>query len=368
MMVSLDEQEVIQSAVREFSESELKPLASKIDSDAMIPAELFQKLASIGIFGITCTQQYGGAGTSFETMMRVVSELGRVSASVALTCLNHNLACSILNDFGSEQQKSLLHELASCRKIAAVTVPQNLSSNPAKISYTLHNDEYILNGTKQYVVNGSFADVCITICGSNADVEFLIVEKGTEGFVQNTQIGLLGVRASGITHIQFHNVKTLQDRTIGTKEDAPKILQLLQEGIWLGLSSIALGIAKASLDAAVKYANQRVQFGKPIAKFEAIQEMISNIANDIQSTSALLDRIFRMKDHGKTKLNDCVTAKIIATSAAAKSAIFALKIHGGYGFIRDYPVERFVRDAKAIEILGGRNSDLRKITARKVLG
>jgi butyryl-CoA dehydrogenase len=367
-MASSDEQEIIQSTVREFSQNELKPLASKIDSEAMIPIELLQKLASLGMFGILCSQQYGGVGASFETMMRVVSELGQASASVALTCLNHNLACSILNEFGSEQQKNLLPELAAGKKFGAVTVPENLSSISAKTSCTLHDNEYILNGIKRYVVNGSFADVCITTCNSEGKTEFLIVEKDIEGFVQGKQVGLLGVRASGITHVQFHHAKTPKNRTIGTKEDTPKILQLLQDGIWLGLSSIALGITRASLDAAVKYANQRIQFGKPIAKFEAIQEMIANISNDMQSTSALLDRIFEMKNQGKNVLVDCASAKLITTTAATKSAKLALKIHGGYGFIRDYSVERFVRDAKAIEILGGRNSDLRMITAREVLG
>jgi len=365
-MASSEEQEIIQSTVREFSENELKPLASKIDSDALIPAELFQKLTSIGMFGILCSQQYGGVGAPFETMMEVISELGEASASVALTCLNHNLACSILDEFGSKKQKSLLSELALGKKIGAVA-SESFSSD-SKTSFMLDNDGYTINGIKQYVVNGSFADVCITECNSNNGAELVIAEKGMEGFVQGKSIGLLGVRASGIAHVHFQNVKAQKDRVLGTKEDALTILQLLQEGIWLGISSIALGIAKASLDAAVKYANQRVQFGKPIAKFEAIQEMISNITNGIQSISSLLDRISKVKDQDRNVWDEAAAAKVVATTMATKSAKLALKIHGGYGFIRDYPVERFVRDAKAIEILGGRNSELKMITAKKVLG
>ena len=365
-MASSEEQELIQSTVREFSENELKPLAPKIDSDALIPAELFQKLSSMGMFGILCSQQYRGAGAPFEAMMKVVSELGQASASVALTCLNHNLACSIFDKFGSKEQKSLLSELALGKKIGAVT-SESFSSD-SKASIVLSNDGYAISGIKQYVVNGSFADVCITKCNSNNGIEFLIAEKGTEGLVQGKSLGLLGVRASGITHVQFHNVKVSKDRALGTKEDAPTILQLLQEGVWLGISSIALGIARASLDAAVKYANQRIQFGKPIAKFEAIQEMISNIANDIQSTSSFLDRTSKMKDQGRNVWSESAAVKVIATTMATKSAKLALKIHGGYGFIRDYPVERLVRDAKAIEILGGRNSELKMVTAKKVLG
>ena len=365
-MASSEEQEIIQSTVREFSENELKPLASKIDSDALIPAELFQKLASMGMFGILCSQQHGGVGAPFETMMGVISELGEASASVALTCLNHNLTCNILDEFGSEEQKSLLSELALGKKIGAVA--SEGFSYDSKTSFVLGNDEYTINGIKQYVVNGSFADVCITECKSNNGTELVIAEKGMEGFVQGKSIGLLGVRASGIAHVHFQNVKAQKDRVLGTKEDALTILQLLQEGIWLGISSIALGIAKASLDAAVKYANQRVQFGKPIAKFEAIQEMISNITNGIQSISSLLDRISKVKDQDRNVWDEAAAAKVVATTMATKSAKLALKIHGGYGFIRDYPVERFVRDAKAIEILGGRNSELKMITAKKVLG
>jgi len=366
-MASSEEQEIIQSTVREFSENELKPLAAKIDSVASIPAELCQKLASIGMFGILCSQQYGGVGTSFETMMKVVSELGQSSASVALTCLNHNLACSILDEFGNKEQKNLLSELASGKKFGAIAVAEDPSFD-SKTSSALDNDGYTINGIKQYVVNGSFANVCIIECYSDNGIGFLIVEKGMEGFIQDKSIGLLGVRASGIAHIHFHNVKVSKDRVLRTKEDAPAILQLLQEGVWLGISSIALGIARASLDAAVKYANQRIQFGKPIAKFEAIQEMISSITNDIQSTSSLLDRISKMKYQGRNVWSEAASAKVVSTTTATKSARLALKVHGGYGFIRDYPVERFVRDAKAVEILGGRNSELKMMTAKKVLG
>jgi len=363
-MASSEEQEIIQSTVREFAENELRPLASKIDSDALIPADLFQKLTSMGVFGILCSEQYGGAGAPFETIIKVVSELGQASASVALTCLNHNLACSMLDEFGSGDQKKLLLGLAS-GKIGAIAVSEGLSFD-SKMSLALGNDGYVINGTKQYVVNGSFADVCITMCDSDGGTEFLILEE-TEGFVKGKSIGLLGVRASGITHIHFHNAKISKNRALGTKEDAPAILQLLQEGVWLGMASIALGIARASLSAAVKYANQRIQFGKPIAKFEAIQEMISIITNGIQSTSSLLDRISKIKDQGNNVWSEAAAAKVAATTMATKSAKLALKIHGGYGFIRDYSVERFVRDAKAIEILGGRNSDLQMETARKVL-
>ena len=365
-MAGSEEQEIIQSTVRGFAENELKPSASKIDSDALIPADLLQELTSIGVFGILCPEQYGGAGAAFETMMKVVGELGQASASVALTCLNHNLACSILDEFGSGGQKKLLHELALGKKLGAIAISGDLY-NSVETSSAVVNGGRTINGTKQYVVNGSFADVCIIMCNSDDKIEFLMVEKSIEGFVRGKSIGLLGARGSGIAHVSFHNATVTNDGILGTKEDAPAILQLLQEGIWLGMASITLGIARASLKASVKYANQRIQFGKPIAKFEAIQEMISIITNGIHSTSSLLDRISKTKDQGNNVWSEAAAAKVVATTMATKSAKLALRIHGGYGFIRDYPVERFVRDAKAIEILGGRNSDLQMETAWKVL-
>ncbi len=365
-MDNSEEQEIILSTVREFAENELKPLASKIDSDALIPPDLFQKLASIGLFGILCSKGYGGAGSPFETMLKVVSEIGRASASVALTCLNHNLVCSLLDKFGSEEHKSRLLELASGKKLGAVSVSGDLYDSARIPSLPIKNG-HIIDGTERYLVNGSFADVCIILCNSGNNIEFLVVEKGIEGLVQGKSIGLLGVRGSGIAHVNFHNAKVASGSILGTKENTPMIVQLFQEGVWLGMSSIALGIAKAALDAAVRYANERIQFGKPIAKFEAIQEMVSIITNGIQSTSSVLGRISKMKDQGTSILSEAAGAKVAATTMATKSAKLALKIHGGYGFIKDHPVERFVRDAKAIEILGGRNSELQMEMARKIL-
>lgn len=367
-----EEQEIIQLAVRDFAGNELKPLAPKIDADAIIPAGLLAKLSAIGLFGISAPQDFGGVGALFGTLISITSELSQTSASVALTSYQHNLACYLLNEFGSEQQKSkILPKLASGKKIGAIAITEGLSSfdlDAIKTSSIERDNAPIINGMKPYVVNGSFAHIFIVMCKSASNHQFFIVKNDSKGFAQGKRIGLLGVRASGISHLYFDGVAVSKENILGTKEDAPAILRSAQVGTWLGMSAVALGIAKASLDAATKYANQRVQFGKPIGRFEAIQDMIAQIANDIETTSALLDRISKLREKGKSVWKEAATAKVVATTMATKSAKIALRIHGGYGFIKDYPVERFVRDAKTVEILGDRNDELKTATARDVLG
>lgn len=368
-----EEQEIIKATVMEFTQNELKPLASKIDSDGAIPNHLLEKLASIGLFGILCPQEFGGVGAGVLTTAGAAAELAQGCASTALVLVNHSLTCSLLNEFGNAEQKSkLLPDMASGKKIGAIAISEGISSldlNSIRTSLTKDDDSYVVSGTKPYVVNGSFADVCIVLARASSDEhQFLIVESGVNGFVQGKSIGILGLRAAGISHLYFDQVSIPHGGALGTAEDTSAILRSAQEVMWLGVGGVALGIAKAALDAATKYANQRTQFGKQIGRFESIQDMISQIYTDVESTSSLLDGVSLLKDNKKSIWKEAATVKVFSTNMATRSAKYALKIHGGYGFIKDYPVERFVRDARTTEIIGDRNEELRAASARTILG
>lgn len=371
--MSLEEQGIIQATVREFTQNELKPFASKIDSDGAIPNHLVEKLASIGLFGILCSQEYGGVGAGVLTMARAATQLAQGCASTALVLVNHSLTCYLLNEFGDAEQKSkLLPDMASGKKIGAIAISEGISSldlNSIRTSLTKDDDSYIVSGTKPYVVNGSFADVYIVLARISSDEhQFLMVENGVNGFVRGESIGMLGLKAAGFSHLHFNRVSITIGGALGTTEDSSTILRSAQEVMWLGVGGVALGIAKAALEAATKYANERIQFGKQIGRFEAIQDMISQIYTDVESTSSLLDRVSLLKDNKKSIWKEAVAAKVFSTNMATRSAKYALKIHGGYGFIKDYPVERFVRDARATEIIGDRNEELKTASARTILG
>lgn len=372
MEITSEERNIIQSAVKEFAENELEQLAPKIDSDAAIPQDLLEKLSSIGLLGILSPQEYGGVGADIGTMMAVTSELAKACASTALVISNHNLMCSLLTEFGSEEQKSkLLPHLSSGKKIGAVAISEGLSSLDLEAIKTLsakNEGSYTLNGMKPFVVNGSFADVFIILSRvSSMNYQFLIVEKGSQGFVHAKNIPLLGARAAGITSLHFDDVSVPKEDALGTEEDAPVILRFAQEGTWFIYASSAVGIGRAALDASIKYATQRIQFGKAIGKLEAIQRMIFAIANNVEAMAALMEQIVKIEDHDK-RWGAAAATKVVATETATESAKYALKIHGGYGFIKDYPVERHVRDAKSLEILGDINEDLKTLYAKKTLG
>ena len=373
MKITSEERNIIRSAVKEIAESELKPLAPKIDSDTAIPQDLFKRLSSIGLFGILSPQEYGGVGADLGTMMAVTSELAKACASTALVISNHNLACSLLTEFSSEEQKSrLIPHLSSGKTIGAVAISEGPSSLDLEAIKTLsvkkNEDSYTLNGMKPFVVNGTFADVFIILSRvSSTNYQFLIVEKGSQGFVQEKNIPLLGVRAAGITALHLDDVRVPKGDALGTEEDAPELLRSAQEGTWFEYASLAAGIGMAALDASIRYATQRTQFGKAIGKFGTIQEMIFAIANNVEAVAALMEQIVRIEDPDK-RWEAAAATKVRATRTATESAKYALKIHGGYGFIKDYPVERYVRDAKSLEILGDINEDLKTLYAIKTLG
>ena len=371
MKITSEERNIIQSAVKEFAENELKPLAPKIDADAAIPQDLLEKLSSIGLFGILSPQEYGGVGADLGTMMAVTSELAKACASTALVISNHNLACSLLAEFGSDKQKSrLLPHLSSGKKIGVIAISEGLSSLDLDAIKTLsvkNESSYTLDGMKPFPVNGSFAHVFIILSRvSGMNYQFLIVEKGSQGFVQAKNKLLLGARAAGITALHFDDVSVPKEDALGTEEDASVILRSAQEGTWFAYASLAVGIGRAALDAATKYATQRTQFGRAIGKFEAIQGMIFAIANNVEAMAALMEQNVKIDSDKRWEV--AAATKVSATERATESAKFALKIHGGYGFIKDYPVERHVRDAKSLEILGDTNEELKTLYAKKTLG
>ncbi len=372
MPITSEELEIIQSTVREFVENELKPLSAKIDAEASIPQDLFEKLSSLGLFGILCPQEYGGAGADFDTMMAVTSELAKACASTTLVILTHNLACQLLAEFGSKEQKArLIPHLASGKKIGTVAITEGLSSLDLKSikTFSVQNENsFTLDGTKPTVVNGSFADVFIVLSRTSAkDYQFLIVEKNSKGFEQGEKIKIFGVRAAGISPIYFDEINLPKEDSLGTKEDATTILRFAQEYSWLGYASIGIGIGRAALEASIKYSKQRTQFGKPIGEFEAIRDIIIVGSVSVETLAALMKSLAETRQQGKSVWVGAAAAKLEATRMAKEAGRNAIRIHGGYGFIKDYPVERYARDGKALEILGDMNEDLKVLVAEDAL-
>jgi butyryl-CoA dehydrogenase len=373
-----EEQLMIQDTARKFAESELKPIAEEIDRTMEYPVEMFKKMGEIGFMGLTVPAEYGGTGTDMVSYAITIEELSRACASTGLGVAAHNsLACGPLIILGTEEQKQkYLPGLASGEAIGAFCLTEPHAGSDAaniKVTATKKGDKYILNGTKTYVTNGGWARYLITTALTDPEkgadgISAFIIENEFPGFVVGTKEKKLGVRASGTFEIVFEECEVPAANLLGGIEGGGfKAFMKTLEGGRVSIGAMALGIAQASYDAALAFSHDRKQFGQPISKFQATQMKLADMATGIHAARLMVYDAAARKDRGEEFGMYASMCKLFASELAIKVADQAVQIHGGFGYCREYHVERFYRDAKLTEIGEGTSEIQRIIIARNLL-
>jgi alkylation response protein AidB-like acyl-CoA dehydrogenase len=373
-----EEQELLRRTMREFAARELKAGAGARDEAARFPAELMGKLADSGLFGIHIPQDYGGAGFDAFSGAIVLEEIARVDAAVALMIASHNSLCAgHIVSFGNETQKQrYLPALASGASLGAwaLTEPHSGSDAAALKTRASHDgDHWTLNGEKQFISQGSTASVYVVMASTDptrgkAGISAFIVEAGTPGLKIGRSENKLGMRASDTAALRFEDLRVPGENLLGRLNGAfADVLQVLQGGR-VGIAAIAIGIARGALEEALEYARERIQFGKSLVQFEAIQWMLADMATELDAARLLTQRAARLKDLNKPFAQSASQAKLYAAEAAMRATTKSIQIHGGYGYIKDYPVERYFRDAKLCEIGEGTSEVQRMVIAKELLG
>ncbi len=372
-----EEQKLLKQTIRDFAQTQITSGAAERDEAARFPTELIPQMAELGLFGIMIPQDYGGAGLDAVSAAIIVEELARVDAAIALIVASHNSLCAahILN-FGSEMQKQkYLPPLAHGEKLGAWALTEPGSGSDAaalKTRATLEGEYWLLAGEKQFTTQGSTAGVYVIMASTDPSegkrgISAFIVERGTSGLSVGKVENKLGVRASDTAAVHLEDVRVPKENLLGQLNGSfYDVLKVLQGGR-VGIGAMAVGIAQGALEESTKYAGMRKQFGKPIAEFEAVQWMLADMATEIDAARLLVYRAAQLKDRGMPFLKAASEAKLYAAETAMRATTKAIQIHGGYGYIKDYPVERYFRDAKICEIGEGTSEIQRMVIAKELL-
>ncbi len=371
------ENEQVRELARNFAQTEIKPVVMKFDEAQEFPMELMHKLGALGFLGVTVPEKYGGAGLSYLDYCSIVEEISRIDPSIGLSVAAHNGLCTahISNFAGEALKRKYLHELASGKKIGAwgLTEPSSGSDSGSMRTVAIRDGQsYILNGSKQFTTHGSVADTIVVMALTDPPkkkkgISAFVFERGTLGFTVGHKENKLGMRASDTSTMVLENLRIPEENLIGSEgEGFTQALQILDSGR-IGIAALAVGLAQGALDASVKYAGERVQFGKTLSEFQAIQWKISEMATRIDAARLLTYKAAFLKDRGKDINLAAATAKYFASETAVKCAEEAVQIHGGYGFIKDFPVEKFYRDVKLLTIGEGTSEIQKMVISRNLL-
>jgi len=372
-----EEHLMIQEMARKFAESELEPIAEEIDRTMEYPIELFAKMGELGFMGLIVPDKYGGTGTDTVTYAIVVEELSRACGSTGLGVAAHNsLACGPIVILGNEEQKQkYLPGLASGQTIGAFCLTEPGSGSDAAgitTTATLKGDKYILNGTKTFVTNGGWAGTLVATAITDPEagpdgISAFVIENDFPGFVVGAKEKKLGLRASGTFEIIFDNCEVPVENRLGEEGQGFRAFMKTLDGGRISIGAFALGIAQASLDKSLAYGIDRKQFDSRIVDFQAIQMMLADMATEIKASRLLVHDAARLKDAGEDFGEAASMCKLFASETATRCADKAIQIHGGYGYCREYHVERYYRDAKLAEIGEGTSEIQRMVIARKLL-
>ena len=373
-----EEQQMMQRMVRDFAEKEIRPIAREIDKSEEFPWETIHKMGNLGLLGLTVPEEYGGCGADTLTYAIAVEEVSRVSGSVGITLAAHtSLGLDLIYRFGSEEQKrAYLPGLTSGRGLAAfgLTEPEAGSDAGAvKTTAVLDGEQWVINGQKVFITSGSIADVVIIAAitdksAGTRGISNFVVEKGTPGFRPGRDEQKMGLRGSVTSQLFFEDCRVPKDHLLGQRGEGFKQFLITLDGGRISIGAMALGLAQGAFDAAVKYSKERHQFGQPIAHFQAIQWMIADMATEIDAARLLVYRAAQLKDQGVRYTREAAMAKLFASEAAERACFKAIQIHGGYGYMEEYDVERIYRDNRLTTIGEGTSEIQRLVIARQVLG
>ena len=372
-----EEQALLRKTVRDFAERELAPHSREWDERQEFPRAVFGKLGELGLAGCCWPEEYGGSGLSTLDWAVVMEELARVDAGVALSLAAHHGLCSAhLHLAGNEQQKRrCLPPLARGEKVGCWGLTEPGSGSDAggmRTTAVRDGSDWVLNGSKTFITNGRIADTAVVMAvtdraAGKKGISAFVVERGTPGFRAGKKEDKLGVRSSDTSELVFEDCRVPAENLIGREGMGfVDTLRILDKGR-VGIAAFSVGIAQAALEASIRYARERKQFGHPIADFQAIQFKIAEMATKTEAARLLTWRAAAVADAGRPHAREASMAKLFASEAAVETALEAIQVHGGYGYVKDYPVERYLRDAKIGTIGEGTSEVQRLVIARQLL-
>jgi len=371
-----EEQKMFQAMVHDFATNEVKPAAAKIDEEGKCPPEIIKKAAGLGLFGITIPEEYGGSGGDYLSMAIAAEELCRASASVGTIFLaSLSLACYPIYKFGNvEQRRKYVTPIAKGEKLACFALTESGAGSDAgslETTATLQGDKYVVNGTKIFITNGAEAEIAVVFASVDKSLKHrgiaaFIVEKGAAGFSVGKEENKLGIRGSSTAELVFENCQIPAANMLGEQGRGLRIALEAIDSSRVTVAAQAVGIAQAAFDDSLAYAKERQQFGQAIGNFQAIQWMLADMATHIDAARLLTYRSAWLKDHDMPFIKEAAMAKVYAAETSRMVTNNAIQIHGGYGYCKDYPVERYLRDAKITEIYEG-TSEMQRMTIARVL-
>jgi alkylation response protein AidB-like acyl-CoA dehydrogenase len=363
--------------VREFAEREIAPHVMEWDEAAKFPMEIVKELGRLGLLGIVFPTEYGGAGMGYVEYVTAIDELSRVDGSIGIIVAAHTSLCSnhIYIAGNEEQKQKYIPKLATGEFIGAwgLTEPNSGSdAGGARCSAVRKGNSWVLNGTKTFITNGSYADVYVVVAVTDKTngthgLSAFVVEKGTKGFRPGKKENKLGLRASDTSELIFEDCEIPVDHLLGKEGDGFIDAMRILDGGRISIAALGLGMAQGAYESALKYSKQRKQFGKAISEFQAIQWKLADMATEIDAARLLTMRAAWLKDNNMKTTLESSMAKLYTSEVAVRAANEAVQIHGGYGFIKDYPAEKFYRDVKLCTIGEGTSEIQRMVIARQLL-
>lgn len=372
-----ENQIIIKNTVRDFAEKVIRPVIMKYDESQDFPMDIMRQLGDLGFLGILVPEEYGGAGLGYVEFSIIIEELARVDPSVALSVAAHNgLGTNHINKFGNDiQKKKYLSDLTSGNKIAAWGLTETSSGSDAaglKSIAEHKNGYYLLNGSKTFCTHGTVGKTAVIMAITDKakgkkGISAFILEKGMDGFIVGKKENKLGMRASDTTQLTFDNCQVPEENLLGVDSEGFIQAMKILEGGRISIAALSVGLARGCLEAALKYSNERKQFGTNISSFQAIQFKLAEMHTNIEAARLLNFKAAYMKDHGLPITKEAAQAKLFASEMAEKAASEAVQIFGGYGFIKDFPVEKFYRDVKLLTIGEGTSEVQRIVIAKHLL-
>jgi alkylation response protein AidB-like acyl-CoA dehydrogenase len=372
-----ENQKMIQQMVRDFSEKEIRPKMMEWDEDQIFPVELFKKLGHLGLMGVLVPQEYGGSGLGYFEYITVVSEIAQVCGSIGLSVAAHNSLCTghILYHGSEEQKKKYLPKLATAEYIGAWGLTETGTGSDAGGMATTavkDGDHYVINGSKNFITHAISGDVAVVIVrtgekGDSHGMSAFIIEKGTPGFMAGKKENKLGMRASETAELIFNNCRVHEDQLIGKEGEGFVQAMKVLDGGRISIGALGLGIAQGAFKAAVKYSKEREQFGKPISQFQGIAFKLAEMGTKIKAAELLLLEAADRKNRHEKMTKEGAMAKYYSSEVAVEVSVEAVQIFGGYGYTKDFPVEKFYRDSKLCTIGEGTSEIQKLVISREIL-
>ena len=372
-----EEQQMIQDMARTFAQKEVLPKAADLDETERYPEELVRMMAELGLMGVAVPEEYGGAGMDNICYAIAMEEISRACASTGvILSVNNSLACDPILRFGTEEQKKkYLTPLASGKKLGCFGLTEPGAGSDAgsqKTTAVRNGEHYVVNGTKNFITNAPQADSCVLFAMTDREkkhkgITTFILDMKYDGVTVGKNEKKMGINASATASIILEDVKIPVENRLGQDGDGFKVAMHTLDGGRIGIAAQAVGIARASLEDALAYAKERKQFGQPIANFQAIQWMLADMATEIEAARMLIYRAAWLKDRKARHSKESSMAKLYASETAMRAGVKGIQIHGGYGYIKEYPAERHFRDAKITEIYEGTSEVQRMVIASALL-